>query len=196
MGMGVWRAIVGSYNLCCMLPRDVIGQPYMFSKTVCNSLCFQINHPIFHWPAGLHFPLQKRSCLPDWRNKNEGKQLNVLGKNHNACRPLLDKRWTRCVHTAGIQEQQHVPRSLKPAYSSFLILLIKGVRTNHCRGINCAFNSALTTASREGHGIHWVRLLWKSSRAVLSWHTTFTALYDAETELGVQGVQGGWGVGG
>ena len=138
-------------------------------------------------------PLQKISYLPNGRNKNKGKQLNVLGrKTHNACRPLSDKRWTPCMHTAGIQEQQHVPCSLKPAYSSCLSLLVKGVRTNHCRGINCVFNSALTTASCEGQGIHWVRLLWKSSRAVLSWHTTFMALFGAETELGIQR---GWGVG-
>lgn len=190
MGIGVWKAIVGSYNLCCILPHDVIGYPHVFSKTVCNSLYFQINHPLFHWLAGLHF---KKDCIcPIEEIKIKENNWICLGELSMLAGHLL-QRCTRCMHAAGIQEQQHVPCSFKAAYSFFLILLVDGVRTNHCRGDNCVFNSALTAASCEGQGIHWVRLLWKSSGALLSWHTTFTALYDAETELGVQR---GWAVGG
>lgn len=63
MGTGIWRAIVGSYNLCCILPHDIIGHPHVFSKTVSNSVCCQMNQALFHWLkklAGLHF---KKNCV-------------------------------------------------------------------------------------------------------------------------------------
>lgn len=179
-GLGIWELGCGESLLVpiiCAVFWLIIWSVILtlFLEIVCKSFYFQIKQS---------FPIDwKKLSGPNWeknlhkqKKKNpKKKHVNVIGKIHNACRPLSDTKRTPCMHTAGIWEQQHIPYSLTLAHSSCLNLLVKGGRTNHCR----------VKKHTCGHCF-----LWGSGRSinelveVLFCHdTSHSWLFDAETEL-------------